>query len=225
MRKHWCILAACGLLMLATPLAWAQHASPPATPPAAGHAVTAEAPEPGGEHGEDANKPALLQFDPGASVWSIIVFVLLLIVLRLTAWKPILRVLQERERFIAKSIADARHEREQAERLLVEYKAQLEKARAEASAIVAEGRRDAEVAARAVQEQARRESEEIVARARREIQLATDSARKELHDEASELAVRVAGRILRKELAAADHRALVAEALAEMQAAGRPRMN
>ncbi|HQL53951.1 MAG TPA: hypothetical protein PLQ87_04530, partial [Phycisphaerae bacterium] len=62
-------------------------------------------------------------------------------------------------------------------------------------------------------------------RARREIQLATDSARKELHDEASELAVRVAGRILRKELAAADHRALVAEALAEMQAAGRPRMN
>jgi len=217
MRTCGWLIAACTLVALAPPLRAqeADHA------PTGAHAARTT---PAGEQGEE-HKPALLQYDPGAAVWSIIVFVLLLILLRLTAWKPILRVLTEREEFIAKSISDAKERTEQAQRLLEDYKAQLDKAREEASAIVAEGRRDAEVAARRIQEQARKEGDDLVARARREIQLATDSARKLLHDEASELAVRVAGRIIRKELSAADHRDLVDESLKEIQSAGKVRMN
>lgn len=221
MRNYWRLVAACSVLAVAPLLAHAQQPPAHASGPSAEPATAAHA----GGHEEEAQKPALLQFDPGAAVWSIIIFFLLLVLLRATAWKPILRVLQEREDFIEKSIADAKREREQAEQLLAEYKAQLEKARTEVAAIVAEGRRDAEATARRIQEQARHEADETANRARREIQLAAESARKELHDEAAQLAVLVAGRIIRKELSPADHSALVAESLQEMQATGSSRMN
>jgi F-type H+-transporting ATPase subunit b len=225
MRNHWRLLAACGVLCVAPLLAHAQQREPTHTAaPAAGHSAAAPAAH-GGEHDADAQKPALLQFDPGAAVWSIVIFFLLLVLLRATAWKPILRVLQEREEFIKGSIADAKREREQAEQLLAEYKTQLEKARTEVAEIVAEGRRDAEATSRRIQEQARHDADETANRARREIELAADTARKGLHDEAAQLAVLVAGRIIRKELSPADHSALVAESLKEMQNAGSARMN
>jgi F-type H+-transporting ATPase subunit b len=175
--------------------------------------------------GDGAPKPALLTFDPGAAIWSIIVFVVLLLVLRGVAWRPILRVLNDREQFIRKSIDDAKQEREQASKLLKDYEVQLAKAREQASAIVAEGRRDAEVVKNRLKEEARKEGEDLITRAKREIQLATDTARKELHDEVSELAVRVAAGILRKQLTPADHTDLVAQSLKEMQAAGKVKMN
>jgi len=83
---------------------------------------------------------------------------------------------------------------------------------------VDEGKRDAEVAARRVQDEARREAEQTLERARREIQLAADAAIRALYDQAAALAIDVAGRIIRKDLNAADHRALVDEALQQMQA-------
>jgi F-type H+-transporting ATPase subunit b len=153
-------------------------------------------------------------------IWTIIVFVVLLIVLRTVAWKPILRVLNERERFIQQSLADARTEREKAEQLRHSYEEQMVRARQDASKVVEEGRRDGEQVARRIQEAARRDADELLQRAKREIQLATDTARKQLHDEVSDLAVRVARNIVRKELSAADHKALVEESLREMQSAG-----
>jgi F-type H+-transporting ATPase subunit b len=174
------------------------------------------------EHGGESN---IFNADIGNFLFTLIIFGVVLYVLRKFAWSPLLNVLSKREETIRQSIEAARQERQQAERLLAEYKAHLDRAREEASAIVAEGRRDAEVAARRVQEQARKDAEEALARARREIELATDSARKELHDQAAELAVRVAARVLRKELSPADHRALVAESLQEMAAARKPGTN
>lgn len=216
MRSTWRISAVCAVLLLAPPLVSAQHAVAPAGEPAA-HAAA-------GGHDEE-QKPALLQFDPGAMIWSILVFALLMLLLRATAWKPILRVLQQREEFITGSIAEAKLQREQAERLLAEYQVQLDKARQEASAIVAEGRRDAEAVRQHIREDAQKEGDQMITRARREIQLAADTARKELHDEVSELAVRVAARIIRKELSSADHKNLVAESLQEMRTRGKAKLN
>jgi len=176
----------------------------------------------GAEHGE---QPNIFNADIGNFVFTLIIFSVVVAVLGRFAWKPLLNVLNERERLVRDSLERARQERVEAEKRLAEYQAQLERARQEASAIVAEGRRDAEVVRRKLQEQARKEAEEMLARARREIQLAADSARKVLHDEVAELAVELAGRVLRRQLSAADHRALVAESLKEMQAGGETKLN
>ncbi len=219
MRNQWRRMLA-GLMLAAVPL-WAAAQPVPAAP--AGHAAAAPAAH-GESQGEEA-KPALLQYDPGAAVWSIIIFVLLLVLLRTTAWKPLLRVLQEREEFIATSIAEAKREREQAAKLLADYQAQLDRARVEAGVLVEEGRRDADAARQRILEQARQDTAELTERARKDIQLASDAAIKDLYDRTAELATDVAGRVLRKQLTPADHTRLVAESIAEIRAGGKAKLN
>ena len=50
---------------------------------------------------------SLLTPDLGLFVWNVIIFLLLLIILRKLAWKPILKSLKERETGIADSLASA----------------------------------------------------------------------------------------------------------------------
>ena len=175
--------------------------------------------------GESGAETDLFNADVGNAVFTLIIFGAVVLILGKFAWKPILNVLHEREQTIRTALETAQREREQATKLLADYEAQLAKARVEATAIVAEGRRDAEAVKNRLKEDARQEGEALIARAKREIQLATDAARKELHDEVADLAVRVAGGILKKQLTPADHQHLVTEALQEMQAAGKVKMN
>lgn len=228
-----CRLLTTTLLALTLPLAAlaqahgdAPHAAEPA---AAQHAAdTAHAGDAGhaaGGHGAEHDAPPLLSFDPGVAIWTVIVFIGLLVVLSGTAWKPILKVLRDREEFITKSIEDARKERANAEKLLADYRAQLEQARREATAIVEEGRRDAVEVRKRIEQEAQREADNMVERAKREIQLATDSAVKQLYDQTAELAVQVAGSIIKQELKAEDHGRLVQESLERMKKTGNVGLN
>lgn len=63
---------------------------------------------------------SIMQLNPGLTFWTIVTFVVVLIVLRLTAWKPILSMIDERERTIRDALESAKKEREEAERLLAE---------------------------------------------------------------------------------------------------------
>ena len=176
--------------------------------------------EPGESHGDAAHgaeKPALLEWDIGAAFWSIVVFVILLVVLRMVAWKPILSGLQHREAFIRDSIADAKRERQEAEKLLADYKTQLEKARDEATALVDEGRRDAVETRKRIHAEAKTEADAIVVRAKKDIGLARDDAIRKLHDQTIMLATTIAGKMIQRELRADDHRSLLDESLAELQ--------
>jgi len=149
----------------------------------------------------------------GNAIVTLVIFGTVVGILGKYAWPRLLRVLDERERAIRRSLEDARREREQAQRLLEEYQRQLEQARTQASAIVEEGRRDAEAVRRRIQDEARAEADAMIARARREIQLATDAAVKELYDRSADLAVEIARSILRREVSAEMHRELIAESL------------
>lgn len=171
------------------------------------------------EGGHDAHGPnyGLLTVDGMTALWTIVVFVVLLIILRAAAWKPIQRTLQNRERFIMDSLANAKREREESDRLLAQYREKLNQARAEATAIVDEGRRDAEEVKKRITAEAKVEAESIVNRARRDIEIARNDAVKQLHDQAIALATTVAAKIVRKELKASDHERLLDEALAELE--------
>lgn len=177
-----------------------------------------------GEHVDAAHGPAdesaaqkLFRGDIGNIIITLVIFFVLLGVLGKTAWKPLLGVLEQRERTIRDSLEQAQRERHEAQELLKQYTVRIDRARLEASAIVDEGKRDAEAVRRRIQDEARREADEMIARARREIQLATDAAVKSVYDQAADLAVQVAGRIIHKELRPDDHRALVNESLERMK--------
>lgn len=153
--------------------------------------------------------------DVGTALWTLVIFVLVVVVLGRFAWGPILKTLQAREDFIRQSLEQAKHDREAAEEQLKAYTEKLTAARAEATAIVDEGRRDAEVVKRRIEAEAREEAERVIERAKREIGIAKETAVKELYSLSARLATGIAGRILDCELTGHDHERLIREAIEE----------
>ena len=159
--------------------------------------------------------------DIGNALWTTVIFVVVVFVLGKFAWAPILTALQKREDFIRESLEQAKKDRDEAQRVLREYSDKIIAARTEATAIVEEGRRDADVLRRKIEEDAKGEAKAILERARREIQIATDTAVKDLYSLSAKLATDVAAKIIRKELNPRDHERLIEESIGELEAATR----
>jgi F-type H+-transporting ATPase subunit b len=174
-------------------------------------AAPALAQEHGGGHEAAANNP--FAGDIGNALWTLVIFGLVVVVLGKFAWGPLLKSLQAREEFIRESLEKARLEREMAELRLREYEERLATARAEATAIVEEGRRDADAVKRRIEEDAKREADKAIERAKREIQIATDTATKELYTLSARLATDLAAKVIGRELNPKDHERLIAEAI------------
>lgn len=169
---------------------------------------------------EDGEKPVtLFTGDLGNVFWSLVTFFAVLVVLGKFAWKPILGALQKREDFIRDSLAHAKRDRDEAELRLKEYSERIVAARAEATAIVEEGRRDGDVLRQKLEVDGKAEAKAILERARREIQIATDSAVKELYSLSAKLATDVAAKIIRKELNPREHERLIEESIDELETA------
>ena len=179
------------------------HASP--TPAAAEH---------GESGGESENN--LFAGDLGNAIWTLLIFLLALFILGKFAWGPLLGTLQERESFIRDSLAQAKGDREEAQARLEEYVAKLEEARAEATGIVEEGRRDAEVVKSKIEDDARDEAGKMIERAKREIEVAKSTAIRELYESSAKMATEVAARVIKREVSAADHERLIRDAIAEL---------
>lgn len=166
---------------------------------------------------EEGASPGLFSGDVGVAIWTVVIFALVVFVLARYAWGPMLNALQARESFIRDSLQKAASERESAEKLLRDYERKLAEARAEATAIVEEARRDAESVKTKLEQAARDEGERLMARARQEIDLARDKAVKDLYRASSQLATDLAARILRREIRPEDHERLISESLAQLE--------
>lgn len=160
------------------------------------------------------DKPAGL-LDPNlqAFLWSALVFIVVLYILKKKAWGPILQSLDEREEKIKASL-------QAAERALEESKARerahedvMAEARREASAIVEEGKRDAQVVKDGIVADARKESEDLTRRARAEIERAKDIAVDEIHKQAVDLSVLIAEKVIHRTLTPDDHQQLIRETI------------
>lgn len=169
------------------------------------------------EHGAGGGSP-LFSVNPGLVFWTALLFLLLLFVLSRTAWKPLLRVLEERERRIRETIEAAQQQREEAEKILAEHRRMLGEAQGEAQEILAQGRKAAERLKEELLEEGRREQEQILARARDEIVRERERALEALRREAVDLSLAAAERLLRKEVDSAENRRLVEEFLSQMPA-------
>ena len=111
----------------------------------------------------------IADINPGLTLWTGITFIVLLVVLRKFAWGPIVKTLDERARTIHDAIDQARKERAEAERMLVEQKASLAAAQREASELAKRSKQEVEVLRADLTARARKEADELVAQARRQI--------------------------------------------------------
>ena len=155
------------------------------------------------------------------AIAAVVVFLIVLAVLKRYAWGPVLKGLQDRERRIREDLEQADRAARQAEETLQEYKRHLAEAHEEARQLVEQGRADAERVASQIKQQAQDELEQTRARAHREIEQAKEQAVNEVYEQTVTLAVDVAGKILEREVSAADHQRLVDDAIEKLGAAQR----
>lgn len=176
------------------------------------------------EHaGKEAEENPILspRFDLG--IWTIVVFVLLLLVLRRLAWGPMLEGLQKREQNIRAAREDAERAREEAQRLRGELQAEMDRAAEKVRDILDEARRDAQRSTDDMLARARVEIQKERERLHREISMARDQALQEIWNQTAQLATLVSAKAIRRELTPDDHRRLVDDAIAELRQAGTER--
>jgi F-type H+-transporting ATPase subunit b len=159
---------------------------------------------------------ALIQVVPGLMVWTLVAFVICLVVLKKYAFGPVQAGIDKRRDYIRDSIEEADKAREEARRLLEEHRKLIAEAKSEAEGILGETRK----VAAAQQERMREETEEDRARrleeTKRQIEQATVQAIGQIRDEVASLSVLAAEKITRKTLTSADQQRLIDEALAEI---------
>ena len=153
----------------------------------------------------------------GNAIWTLAIFVIVVIVLGKFAWGPVLALLQQREEFIHRALADAKRDRDDAEARLKEYSAKLQSARTEAATILEETRRDAERLREEVRQRARTEADNLLANAERQIQLQTSRALEQIRREAVDLSVMIASKIIQRNLSKEDNERLIDDALKQVE--------
>ena len=145
----------------------------------------------------------------------IVNFVILLGLLYLVAYKPIMRMLDERSRKIKESIEQTELIKQQAERAEEEVKKQIEAAGKEGMGIVARAMRTGEEVRQKAQQEAKQDAESLIVRARVEIQRERDGAIDELRKEVADLTIMAAEKVIEKSLDKQTHRQLIDKVLEE----------
>jgi len=162
------------------------------------------------------NNP-LVQLDPGLFVWTILTFLLLVFVLAKFAWKPLLKMLQDREDMVRSSIEDAEKAKSELERLSEESKAIMAKARSEAQSILADGKAAAEKVKDDIIAKSKDHANKIREDAGNQIQVEKDKAISEIKKEVVNLTLSVAEKLIQKNLSDADNKSLIEESLKKVQ--------
>jgi F-type H+-transporting ATPase subunit b len=149
----------------------------------------------------------------GDSLWTVVAFVVLVVVLSKVAWKPLLNALIARQSHIEHQLRTAEDSRLRAEKMLEDYKQQ-------GLGVI---RQAAEQAQRHQQEMAEKTRQEVLAirrRAQEEIESARLAAMEDLWKQAGDIVLRVGSEVLGRTLTGKDNEHLVNEAVNKIRQAG-----
>lgn len=179
-----------------------------------------KAPAPGDDHGGHGKaQEGVFGQALDLAIWTVVVFVILLIVLGKYAWGPMMEGLKRREESIRAAIEEAQKAKEEAARMRQEMNAEIARSRDEQRKMVEEARRDAERLKEEMKAEAQAQITAERERLRKEISTATDQALQQLWSQTAKLATEVSAKAIRKNLSEEDHRRLVDEALRELKVA------
>ncbi|MGH7469848.1 MAG: F0F1 ATP synthase subunit B [Longimicrobiales bacterium] len=166
--------------------------------------------------GEHAASPEVFAWSTSVSVWTVVIFLILLAVLSKFAFPPILGYAAAREKRIQDTLDEAKHNREEAERLIEQQRQELARARTEAQQVIAEGRQAAEKVRADLLNKARTEQEELLARARADIETERLKAVESVRAQAVDLALAAAGKLIEQRLDGENDRRIINDFLARV---------
>lgn len=170
-------------------------------------------------HGTASTLPPFLRFDPGVWIWTMVVFVTLLLLLKKMAWKPIIASLDEREKTIRDSLDQAARIQEEFKRITEEQNKILAAARVEANAMLQSSKQAADDLRRKLEQSAQEEKTRIIASATAEIDASKRAAMAELKRTTADLSIRIAEKLIQASLDDTKQRDLVDQLINEVSTA------
>jgi F-type H+-transporting ATPase subunit b len=156
-------------------------------------------------------------------LWTIVVFVVLVFVLRATAWKPMLEGLQKREDNIHSELDQAQKANADAQVMRAEFEKKMNEAQQQVRDLVDQARKDGEQVKASMVSEATTQIQVERDRARREMQTEKDQALVELYQRSAQLATLVSAKAIRRQLTIDDQHRLVDEALNDLGVAASDR--
>jgi F-type H+-transporting ATPase subunit b len=202
MYRVWLIVCLLACILLVAPTALAE---------------TATGGDSHGDHGAGAPKnPSIFEWALDLTIWTIVVFLILLFVLSKYAWKPMLAGLQQREHNIHAAQEEAKKDREEAQRLRDELQKKMDAAAGEVRELFDKARREAQTAADEMTAKARADIQAERDRLRRELDTAGDQVLQSILNRVGQMVTLASSKVIRRELTGDDHRRLVDEALKDL---------
>jgi F-type H+-transporting ATPase subunit b len=153
------------------------------------------------------NLPLLIAF--------VVNFVILFAILSIFAYKPITKMLNDRQAKIKESMEQVEKIRQETARSEEEIKAHLEQARKDGQLVIAQATQIGERLKEEAKQGARQEAEALIAKARGEIQQERDKAIEELRTEFADITVLAAEKVIKETVDKKKHRKLIDEVLKE----------
>ena len=160
--------------------------------------------EEGGAGGISAILPNMIEFIP-----MLIAFVIVAIVLWKLGWPMFDKMLAKRENTIKEALEKSEAARIESERVLAEYKAQLEEARTQAAAIIADAKKTGDAVKTDITAKAEAEAEGMIAKAKAAIEAEKKSAVADLQGSVADMTVALASKIIGGDLTDDEHRAII----------------
>ena len=142
-------------------------------------------------------------------------FVILLVILYFFAYKPVLKMLDERARKIKESIDEVQKVKDQASQTEEEFKKKMESASKEGQEVIARAMRTGEDARQRAQLEAKQEAQGLVEKARVEIERERNETIGELRQEFADLTIVAAEKVIGKSLDKEAHREIIDKVLDE----------
>ena len=158
----------------------------------------------------------LADINLGLTIWTAVLFVLFAVVLTKLGWRPMLNMIEEREKSIRDAVESAEQARKEAAALLAQHKELLREAGKQREEIMKAAMADAERLRTELSEKARAESEALIQRAREQIQREKQLALQEIRGRVADLAVEAAGKIVVSSLTPDAQRKLVDDFIREV---------
>jgi len=153
----------------------------------------------------------------GYLISQIVNFTLLAVLLYFVAYKPILRMLDERSARIKQGLEDAEEASRRAAEMEQEFEQRLAEARKEGQEIIAQATQMSEKARQEILETARQEAREQVEKAKEEIARERELAMSELRQQVADLSLSISEKVIGEALDQQRQRDLVARFLEQTE--------
>ena len=160
----------------------------------------------------------LLTPELGTYVWSLVIFLTVLFVLKKYAWNPLLDFLEEREKDIAESLEMAESAKTNLEKIKDESEKILNKAKKEGKTIVSDSKLRAEESANKILDNAKAKSNEFLDDAKSKIEIEKKRAIKEIKEEVVDLSLELATKVLQRNVKDDDNNKFIKSSLEAVKA-------